>query len=61
MENPSNPANKQKAVKTSGNTQALQVVTGMPHCDWRRIYSYCLGADTAASQGCSPYSRSTAA
>ncbi|KAL0391450.1 UNVERIFIED_CONTAM: hypothetical protein Slati_4530100 [Sesamum latifolium] len=30
MENPSNPANKQKIVKTSDNTQALQVVTGMP-------------------------------
>ncbi|KAL0432032.1 UNVERIFIED_CONTAM: hypothetical protein Sradi_0829200 [Sesamum radiatum] len=30
MEIPSNPTNKQNAVKTSGNTQALQVVTGMP-------------------------------
>ncbi|KAL0417286.1 UNVERIFIED_CONTAM: hypothetical protein Slati_3560500 [Sesamum latifolium] len=30
MEIPSNPANKQNAVETSGNTQALQVVTGMP-------------------------------
>ncbi|KAL0433108.1 UNVERIFIED_CONTAM: hypothetical protein Slati_2645100 [Sesamum latifolium] len=30
MEIPSNPANKQNAFKTSGNTQALQVVTGMP-------------------------------
>ncbi|KAL0394668.1 UNVERIFIED_CONTAM: hypothetical protein Slati_4433000 [Sesamum latifolium] len=30
MEIPSNPANKQNVVETSGNTQALQVVTGMP-------------------------------
>ncbi|KAL0454371.1 UNVERIFIED_CONTAM: hypothetical protein Slati_0776300 [Sesamum latifolium] len=30
MEIPSNPANKQNTVETSGNTQALQVVTGMP-------------------------------
>ncbi|KAL0312116.1 UNVERIFIED_CONTAM: hypothetical protein Sradi_5610900 [Sesamum radiatum] len=29
MEIPSNPTNKQNAVETSGNTQALQVVTGM--------------------------------
>ncbi|KAL0361741.1 UNVERIFIED_CONTAM: hypothetical protein Sradi_3858600 [Sesamum radiatum] len=29
MEIPSNPANKQNIVETSGNTQALQVVTGM--------------------------------
>ncbi|KAL0367587.1 UNVERIFIED_CONTAM: hypothetical protein Sradi_3648800 [Sesamum radiatum] len=30
MEIPSNPANKQNVVETSDNTQALQVVTGMP-------------------------------
>ncbi|KAL0413072.1 UNVERIFIED_CONTAM: hypothetical protein Sradi_1508900 [Sesamum radiatum] len=30
MEIPSNTANKQNAVETFGNTQALQVVTGMP-------------------------------
>ncbi|KAL0445018.1 UNVERIFIED_CONTAM: hypothetical protein Slati_2224500 [Sesamum latifolium] len=30
MENPNHPANKQKAIETSGNSQALQVVTGMP-------------------------------
>ncbi|KAL0458554.1 UNVERIFIED_CONTAM: hypothetical protein Slati_0482600 [Sesamum latifolium] len=30
MEVPSNTANKQKTVETSDNTQALQVVTGMP-------------------------------
>ncbi|KAL0455024.1 UNVERIFIED_CONTAM: hypothetical protein Slati_0841600 [Sesamum latifolium] len=30
MEISSNLANKQNAVETSGNTQALQVVTGMP-------------------------------
>ncbi|KAL0401446.1 UNVERIFIED_CONTAM: hypothetical protein Slati_4174500 [Sesamum latifolium] len=30
MEIPSNPANKQNIVETSSNTQALQVVTGMP-------------------------------
>ncbi|KAL0400432.1 UNVERIFIED_CONTAM: hypothetical protein Sradi_2386500 [Sesamum radiatum] len=30
MEIPTNPANKQNTVETSDNTQALQVVTGMP-------------------------------
>ncbi|KAL0409393.1 UNVERIFIED_CONTAM: hypothetical protein Sradi_1873700 [Sesamum radiatum] len=30
MDVPSNTANKQKTVETSGNTQALQVVTGLP-------------------------------
>ncbi|KAL0447292.1 UNVERIFIED_CONTAM: hypothetical protein Slati_1857100 [Sesamum latifolium] len=30
MKIPSNPANKQNTVETSGNTQALLVVTGMP-------------------------------
>ncbi|KAL0462461.1 UNVERIFIED_CONTAM: hypothetical protein Slati_0133700 [Sesamum latifolium] len=30
MEIPSNPTNKQNVVETSGNTQALQMVTGMP-------------------------------
>ncbi|KAL0440574.1 UNVERIFIED_CONTAM: hypothetical protein Slati_2540400 [Sesamum latifolium] len=30
MENPNNPANKQKAVETPGNKQGLQVVNGMP-------------------------------
>ncbi|KAL0431958.1 UNVERIFIED_CONTAM: hypothetical protein Sradi_0821800 [Sesamum radiatum] len=30
MEISNNPTNKQNAVKTSGNTQVLQVVTGMP-------------------------------
>ncbi|KAL0289223.1 UNVERIFIED_CONTAM: hypothetical protein Sangu_2623500 [Sesamum angustifolium] len=29
MEEPSNTANKRKAMDTSGNTQALQVVTGI--------------------------------
>ncbi|KAL0454449.1 UNVERIFIED_CONTAM: hypothetical protein Slati_0784100 [Sesamum latifolium] len=42
MEIPSNPANKQNTVETSGNTQALQVVTGMP--------------PTSASRGSTPAS-----